>query len=309
MKRRTWRLLLLLAIGGLLVAGVLVYRKYWLTRPVGSGPAGPPVAGQPFQETWTERKVLLLGVGDSITAGFGVDEAHSLLGRLADNPADEFPDMQGKCLRSVLPNLTVRNIAVSGSTSLDHLEIIGRQLQPQPEDVLGLVVMTSGGNDLIHDYGRSPPREGAMYGATLEEAGPWIESFEQRLGEILDLIASRFPGGCHVFLADIYDPTDGVGDAPAARLPDWPDGLQIHAAYNAILHRAAAERENVHVVPLHETFLGHGVHCAQPWRAHYRSEDPTYWYGFNLEDPNIRGYDAARRVFLIEMAKAASEFK
>ena len=143
-----------------------------------------------------------------------------------------------------------------------------------------------------------------MYGATLEEAQPWIESFEKRLGDILDLIASRFPGGCQVFLADIYDPTDGVGDAPAARLPD---GLQILAAYNDILHRAAAERENVHAVPLHETFLGHGVHCAQPWRKHYRRDDPTYGYGVNLEDPNVRGYDAARRVFLIEMAKVAGE--
>lgn len=164
-------------------------------------------------------------------------------------------------------------------------------------------VLATGGNDLIHDYGRSPAKEGAMYGATLDEARPWIANFQTRLGEILDLIDARFPGGCQVFLADIYDPTDGIGDAPSARLPDWPDGLAIHAAYNEILHRAAADRENVHAVPLRETFLGHGVHCAQPWRKHYHRDDPTYWYGFNLEDPNIRGYDAARRVFLIEMAK------
>ena len=35
----------------------------------------------------------------------------------------------------------------------------------QPDDVFGLVVMSSGGNDLIHWYGRTPPREAAMYGA------------------------------------------------------------------------------------------------------------------------------------------------
>jgi hypothetical protein len=29
-----------------------------------------------------------------------------------------------------------------------------------------------------------------------------------------------------------------------------------------------------------------------------------YWYGANLEDPNDRGYDAVRRLFLIETVKA-----
>ncbi|MBC8117927.1 MAG: hypothetical protein H7062_26345 [Candidatus Saccharimonas sp.] len=38
-------------------------------------------------------------------------------------------------------------------------------------------------------------------------------------------------------------------------------------------------------------FLGHGIHCTH------------YWYWDNLEDPNDRGYDAIRRLFLIEMAR------
>ena len=306
MKRRTWRLLLLLAIGALLIAGVLLYCELYLAHPFGSGPAGPPVPGEPFHRTWTDRKVLVLGAGDSITAGFGVPQSHSLVGRLADNPADEFPDVQGKCLRRVLPNLSVLNIAVSGSTSVDHLEIIGQKLEAQPDDVLGLVVLTTGGNDLIHDYGRSPPKEGAMYGATLEEAQPWIESFEKRLGDILDLIASRFPGGCQVFLADIYDPTDGVGDADTAGLPGWPDGLAVLGAYNDVIHRVAARRDNVHLVAIHATFLGHGIHCTQFWREHYRADDPHYWYATHLlEDGNARGHDAIRRLFLREMAKVS----
>jgi len=59
--------------------------------------------------------------------------------------------------------------------------------------------------------------------------------------------------------------------------------------------------------PLHDEFLGHGIHCRQPWREHYRPKDPYYWYAENLEDPNIRGYDAIRRLFLIEMVKVADE--
>jgi hypothetical protein len=58
----------------------------------------------------------------------------------------------------------------------------------------------------------------------------------------------------------------------------------------------------VHVVPVHEVFLGHGIHCRQFWRTHYHWRDPHYWYFENIEDPNDRGYDALRRVFLCAIA-------
>jgi len=32
--------------------------------------------------------------------------------------------------------------------------------------------MTTGGNDLIHNYGKTAPRDGARFGATWEEAAP-----------------------------------------------------------------------------------------------------------------------------------------
>ena len=78
------------------------------------------------------------------------------------------------------------NLAVSGATSLQHEQAIASRLQRQPDDVFGLVVTTTGGNDLIHDYGRTPPREGAMYGASLQQAMPWIEAYRQRLDRVID---------------------------------------------------------------------------------------------------------------------------
>jgi len=42
------RRLVLLALAAGAIAGVLVYRHYWLARPVGAGPAGPPVARDPL---------------------------------------------------------------------------------------------------------------------------------------------------------------------------------------------------------------------------------------------------------------------
>jgi lysophospholipase L1-like esterase len=305
-RRRLRRLGVLVLVGLLALAGVRAYRYYWLARPVGEGPAGPEVPRGLFATKWTDRQVLLLGVGDSITAGFGVSSAHGYFVRMAVNPEDEFPDVQGISLGAVLPNLRLKNLAQSGTTSLGHLKVL-EEFEQQDREMFGLVVMTTGGNDLIHDYGRSPPREGAMYGATLAEALPWIESFRKRLHRMVDLLEERFPGGCLVFLADVYDPTDGIGDGSSAGLPDWPDGLEIHRRYHEVIHGCAARRSSVRLVPVHAAFLGHGTHCTQFWRKHYRREDPTYWYFCNLEDPNDRGYDALRRLFLIEVAKAADE--
>jgi hypothetical protein len=162
--------------------------------------------------------------------------------------------------------------------------------------------MTTGGNDLIHWYGATPPHEGAMYGATLSQAQPWIANYEQRLDSMFIAIEERFPGGCMVFVADIYDPSDGVGDPESTwALPRWPDCLRIVEAYNAVLRRVASKHSAVHVVSVHDAFLGHGIHCRQFWRSHFDWQDPHYWYFDNIEDPNDRGYDALRRVFLGEI--------
>jgi lysophospholipase L1-like esterase len=302
MKRRK-RLIVLLLVGVGLIASAAGYIEFHFHLPEGVGPAGPAVPSEEFAQPWTQRKILLLGVGDSVTAGFGAGQGRSYFDRLAANPADEFEDMRGRSLASVLPNLKARNIAVSGSDSLQHVRLLAEKLDQQPDDVFGLVVMTSGGNDLIHWYGRSPPREGAMYGATLEQAGPWIANFENRLAEMFAFLQARFPGGCRIFIADIYDPSDGRGHPEAAGLPPWPDVLAVHAAYSDALRRAAGRHACVRVVPVYDAFLGHGVHCRKFWGDHFRAGDPHYWYATNLEDPNNRGYDAIRRVFLNEILK------
>lgn len=298
------RVVSLVALGGVVIGCLLFYLNYFYARPIGNGPAGPVVDRQPFAQVWSDRKVRLVGIGDSVTAGFGADSPdHSYFNRLIKHPADEFPEMQGVCLSAVLPQLESENLAISGSTSKDHFNTIESRLLPHSEDVFGLVVMTTGGNDLIHNYGQTPPKECAMYGATLTQAEPWIAAFHTRLDQMLEKIDAAFPGGCEVFLGDIYDPTDGVGDAPSVYLPHWADGLQIHARYNEVIREVAKLRPNVHVVPLHQSFLGHGSHCLQFWRSTYVRSDPHYWYFDNIEDPNDRGYDALRRIFLNEIIR------
>ncbi len=303
------RFLSLTAIAVLLIIGVLGYLQFWENRPIGEGPAGTTIPGHKFGQQWSEKQLLLVGLGDSVTAGFGARRSYSYFDRLVANPSDEFPEMKGLCLKAVLPHLHYTNLAISGSTSGEH---ISRQLPLLPaveSNIVGVVVITTGGNDLIHNYGRTPPREEAMYGATLEQAKPWITNFESRLELMVDRINNNFAGRCHIFLATIFDPTDGGGDIQRAGLPKWNDGLEILAAYNNIIRRCSERHQFVHLVDVHNAFLGHGIHCTQFWSNHYDSKDPHYWYYTNLEDPNERGYDAIRRLFLLKIADVADQLR
>jgi lysophospholipase L1-like esterase len=300
-RKRRHLLRWLSLVGLILIALAAGYVHYWLYLPMGEGPVSLAVPLEPFQASWSDRKILLVGIGDSVTAGLGASRGRSYFQRLHEPPADEFADMQGRNLKAVLPNLQTLNIAVSGSNSLEHVRQVQSKLPVQPRDVFGLVVMSSGGNDLIHWYGRTPPREAAMYGCTLTQAQPWIANYEQRMDDLFTLIEDRFPGGCQIFVNNIYDPSDGQGRPETVYLPPWPELVAVHTAYNQALKAAASRHPRVHIVPMYETFLGHGVHCRKFWGEHYRSDDPHYWYYDNIEDPNDRGYDAIRRIMLLEM--------
>ncbi|MEZ6032087.1 MAG: SGNH/GDSL hydrolase family protein [Planctomycetaceae bacterium] len=297
------RLKTLLFIGALVFACIYGFKYFWLEHPVGTGPAGPPVPRDAFQSVWSDRDVLLIGLGDSVTDGLGSQPgSKSYFNRLVKITDDDPNDIAGICLSAVLPNLRHENFARSGTTSIEALEYLVPLVEVQSEETFGIVVMTTGGNDIIHNYGRQPPVEGAMYGASYADAKPWIENFRLRLSRILDEIELRFPGGCEIFLGNIYDPTDGVGNAVLSGLPRWPDALRIHNDYNSIIENVCEQRVNVHMIDIRSAFLGHGIYCRQFWNSHYRAGDPTYWYWDNFEDPNNRGYDAIRRLFLNEMA-------
>jgi lysophospholipase L1-like esterase len=301
------RIVILVAIAALLIFGAFGYLHFWQSWPIGTGPAGPRVPPDMFSHSWTEGPYLLVGLGDSVTAGLGARHGYSYFDRLVSNPPDEFADMKGICLRAVLPQLQFTNLALSGSTSGQHLAQQLSRLPAVGSNVIGLIVITTGGNDLIHNYGHTPPREEAMYGATWNQASLWVTNFEARLEQIVGRCKDHLPGGCHIFLANIFDPTDGAGDMSRAGLPAWKDGLKILAAYNDVIRRCSERHQFVHLIDNHKAFLGHGIHCTQFWSKHYDARDPHYWYYVNLEDPNERGYDAIRRLFLIRIAKTAQE--
>jgi lysophospholipase L1-like esterase len=303
----TRRLRIIFASGLALIIAAAACLYFWFSVPIGSGPAGLAVSAELFAQQWTNRPILLVGLGDSVTAGFGARKGYSYFDRLVQNPVDEFQSMKGICLAKVFPKLAFTNLAISGSTSIELLEKELPHLAQIDSNTLGIVVITTGGNDLIHNYGRTPPREEAMYGATTDEAKPWINDFEQRIESMVQQIESKFPSGCQIYLANIYDPTDGIGDTTRARLPAWNDVEKILNAYNDVILRSAQKHSNVHVVDIHAAFLGHGIHCTQFWRANYDWHDPHYWFYGNLEDPNERGYDVIRRLFIFQIAESCNQ--
>ena len=149
MTLKTKRILLVLLTGVgliLLVAGGLFFR---FARPTGSGPAGPAVDRTAFSTPWTTRHVLLVGLGDSVTAGFGARKGYSYFDRLTANPLDEFADLRGICLAAVLPKLEFTNLAVSATTSSELLRRELNRLPTNAPEIFGLIVLTTGGNDII----------------------------------------------------------------------------------------------------------------------------------------------------------------
>jgi lysophospholipase L1-like esterase len=304
-----WRTLLFVFLTILLAFGYVGFRLYnaMRVRPMGDGPAGPAITAEPFKKIWSEQKTVFIGIGDSVTRSLGADKKDTYFELLIRNDNEIYPDMAGKDLSTVFPNLTFRNYAQDYTITQDHID---HQLIKVPQygsDVRGIIVITSGGNDLIHDYGRTSPKDGAMYGCKYAQAQIWCENMKQRLDTLLTGLMTKFPGGCEIFLANIYDPTDGFGDPQTIGLPRWPDAMKVIALANQKIAELCEKYPNVHWVDIHSEFLGHGIHCDEWWRSTYRKDDPHYWYYTNLEDPNRRGFDAVRRLFLREMVNVLSK--
>jgi len=223
---------ILLFAGALTICFTLRWRHCVDARPILRCPS---VARDSFANKWSDRQIVLLGLGDSITQGLGSTAGKSYFKRLAKNPPDEFPDMDGINLKKVLPNIETLNLSIAGMTSIECVDHQLPRLKQWPKEAFGVVVITVGGNDVVHNYGRTPPREGAMYGAKLKDIDVWKKNFNNRLETIHQAVDESFPGGFHMFVGDIYDPTDGDSDVQFAGLPAWSEGSSVLTEWNGVL--------------------------------------------------------------------------
>jgi lysophospholipase L1-like esterase len=246
----------------------------------------------------------VIGFGDSVTVGFCASPGDDYISLLVRNDDTRYPDFAGRDLASHFASVTVNNAAHNGWTSCSYsVAMINDLLAADPLVTQPTIVLiTLGGNDLIHDYNCTAPHECATYCATLAQATPWAANFRTRMDGFINAFKTAVPSA-HIFLANIYDPSDGVGDAANAPipLPPWPDFEAILALYNQTLAQIATDT-GATLVDLHTPLLGHGYHYDDPQNAYYHPADPTYWYCSNLEDPNDRGYRGIRAAFWAAIA-------
>ncbi len=228
--------------------------------------------------------------GDSITAGYGVEDREGWAALLERNHDKKWPDDEGDDWRTMYGQFELLDVSRSGATTDD---VVAYQL-PQVTAAWGeridgpvLVAGTIGGNDLMEVLFSFGDIEAGVEHvlANLEEIGAFFGD------------AERFPDGAFLAITNVYEPTDGDGQVAecfygldlSGFVEDF-DGLNASS-------RELAERQGWAWVDLRGHFLGHGYNYDEPTATAYDEDDPTLWLQDDCIHPNPRGHHEIRRLF------------
>ena len=227
-------------------------------------------------------------LGDSISDRGG--EGPFYYDLLDKNDDAKWPDDKGKDFAAAFgPDLKVVKASKAGARGQN----LGGQIATLPATLEGPVVvtMTIGGNDVT-----------AALAALLTSGDDSKEraDFQGYLDEAIAELTKpdRFGAGVKVtvFVANVYDPSDGTGDfTVAASGKKCPGALSFFPAGKAtaplldpwekIFADVAAKHPGSNVVDLRGKYQGHGVNKADSW-----------FYGDCIH-PNAAGHDAVRDLF------------
>ena len=133
--------------------------------------------------------------------------------------------------------------------------------------------------------------------SALETIPELIEGNIQTLAESLQ-DPQRFPDGSMLFLTNIYEPTDGTGQADECFM-----GLDIGNSREYLFDAnrrtlALAQELDFGWVDLRGQFAGHGFNHDDTSNPFYHDQDPTLWFQDDCIHPNRRGHHELRRLFL-----------
>ena len=229
-------------------------------------------------------------LGDSITAGAGSPGDDEDYVRLLVNNTSTWPDWDGKDLTTLYPGIDVVDVSKSGSwtgTVLnDQIERLEEQVAYPFEGEI-LVVITVGGNDL---------QSVLLNPSTVEDRLEKTVDNWRKIAEYF-LDEQRFPDGTTVLMANVYEPTDAVGQAG-----DCFYGLNISSLLPSLHEandqfRGLAEELGFSVLDMRGTFLGHGFNYNDPNTPHYVEDDPSLWLANDCIHPNPRGHHEIRAMF------------
>lgn len=236
-------------------------------------------------------------LGDSITAGYGASKQKLSYPRLLkENDDDTWPDaadLDFPGLYGADPEIV--DVSQPGATTGS---MVGQQL-PDVTSSLGdtvsgttVVIVTIVGNDV----------QGILL--TPDQADETIVSITDNLAEFYDYFADpvRFPDGSFVYLANVYEPSDGVGQADECFYGlDLSSALDTLDQVNAATLAQAQER-GVAWIDMHGHFLGHGYHASESDNPYYEADDPSLWFADDCIHPNDRGHHEIRRLFWYALA-------
>lgn len=226
-------------------------------------------------------------LGDSISDRGGSGPFYYDL--LDTNDNAKWPDGSGKDLKTRFgPDLAVVKASKAGARAQN----LGGQVNSISGPLAGpvLVTMTIGGNDVQAALGKL---------LTGGDVTAERESFRGFLDEALGLLKQpdKFGPGVEVvvYVANVYDPSDGTGNFKFASGAKCGGALGFYPAgqptapqldpFEQIFIDVAAKYKDVHVLDLRAKFSGHGVPAAETW------------FVPDCIHPNSQGHDAIRDLF------------
>lgn len=244
-----------------------------------------------------ELATRLVILGDSISAGAGAGGAsrvyHALL---ADNDDSTWPDDSDNDLVALTGgDVDIVDYSRGGATTRNlrgqtdgALEEIGL-----PASGHTIVVLTIGGNDL-----QSALIGGNPTGPLLDDA---IDAIRAMAARFLD--PDDFPDGTSLYLATVYDPSDGEAHVDGCflglTLPEFVSALDVWRER----YIEAGMELGFSVVDALGHYHGHGHNYENMDNPYYDAEDNTGWFSDCIH-PNTRGHHELRRLFYEAMDPA-----
>lgn len=174
---------------------------------------------------------------------------------------------------------------------------------PETRELVNLVVITSGGNDL------SSLTQAAIDGATEDMLWAQIEDAVQLKREAVQWLKdpAEFPNGTHVVFANLYEFTDGTGDVMACDVSGLagfdqpvpaPDQLADMVVWAEEQYMAIATETGTDMIFLLESFCGHGFNADDPTAPCYRGPNTEVWFDLTCIHPNPTGHQQIADMFL-----------
>jgi len=262
---------------------------------------GPTDTGDLPEVPAFEDAQRVVTIGDNV--GSNPSWSRSYIALLADNDDELFPAFAGSDLATVLPDAEVVRLDKGG----DSFYTLAASAQPFCEECLPaddlrptLVIIELGVNDLVATALAMLNDESLRADPT-----PALDEFQGDVRTVLRMTEDRtlFPTPPLVYVTNVYDPSDGVGDVadlvtsffpfPGAEDVTPELGLAIIAGFNDAIE-AEVMAIDAQPIDIHGAYLGHGYHYNDDTSPFYDAEDPSIWFG-TVIDPNLRGAHELRR--------------